>query len=94
MLAAVYRANLPANLPPAAAVSLSATLAYATGRPAGGNLAEAAALAFSSAQSVTMFAAAGCDLAVAVIAFVVLRPDSPIRSSGRDHQVGAEPLAV
>jgi hypothetical protein len=41
-----------------------------------------------------MFAAAGCDLAVAVIAFVVLRPDSPIRSSGRDHQVGAEPLAV
>ncbi|HEY4024411.1 MAG TPA: hypothetical protein VGM75_37385 [Pseudonocardiaceae bacterium] len=90
MLAAVYRANLPAHLPPAAAVSL----AYATGRPAGGNLAEAAALAFSSAQSVTMLAAAGCDLAVAVIAFVVLRPDSPIRSSGRDHQVGAEPLAV
>lgn len=75
VLAAVYRANLP----PAAAASLSATLAYATGQPAGGNLAEAAALAFSSAQSVTMLAAAGCDLAGAVIAFVVLRPDTPLR---------------
>ncbi|WP_245928858.1 MFS transporter [Murinocardiopsis flavida] len=77
LLAAVYRTGLPDAVPHRVAGSLAATLDYAAERAGGADTAAAARAAFTAAQTATMLTAAGCALAGAVIAGLVLRRDRP-----------------
>lgn len=77
LLAATYRAGLPGSIPEDAGSSLASSLAYSSTRTDGTVLADAARTAFTSAQTITMLTAAGCALAGAAIAALVLRPDVP-----------------
>ncbi|MFC4565809.1 MFS transporter [Nocardiopsis mangrovi] len=74
LLSAAYRAGLPASAPAEVQASPAGALAHAAGGPGRAELAEAARIAFTGAQSLTMLAAAGCAAAGAITALLVLPP--------------------
>lgn len=81
LLAVTYRAGLPSSIPEHASSSLGSSLAYSSTQADGAALTEMARSAFASAQTVTLLTAAGCAVAGATIAAVVLRPDNPRRNA-------------
>ncbi|UNS95501.1 MFS transporter [Streptomyces tubbatahanensis] len=89
LVAAVYRAGLPATVPGEARGALAATLDHSRGLPEGRGdaLAAAARTAFTQAQTATMLAAAGCVTVGVVIAALVLRRDTG-EDEGRAKRTG------